>query len=207
MKNLFFISAFLLVSIINANAQNHYFTPHRNIVAKGKTTVYFVAQNPEKYDWVKWDFGDGQTEYSINPAHEYTKAGIYHVKMLVAKGAIVDTFCKNAFVTIMPNGTATETEDVALDLDVSKDDLQSFQNSDDPKLSNDLDNSSINILNSSGNSGYIDIRNLNGDVLYHGEIIANEKVKNVPIEMLNSGIYIAYLTIENKTTVKKIYKN
>lgn len=207
MKNLFFIAAFLGTTFLTANAQNHYFTPNRNIVAKGKTTVYFVTQNPEKYDWVKWDFGDGQTEYSINPAHEYSKAGVYDVKMLVAKGATVDTFCKNGFVTILPNGNSFEDGDFAMDFDISKENFKSIQNNNNPNLIGNFENCSITILNSSGNSGLVEIRNINGEIMCQNTIYADETIKTLPLEMLNKGLYIAYLTTNNKTIVKKIYKN
>ena len=203
MKNLLFIAVLFISGLVKATETNHQFTPNKNITTKVNVAVYFVTQNPESYDWVKWDFGDGQIEYSINPAHKYAKSGIYDVKMIVSKGAQVDTICKIGMITVIPNTNTLEQGDYAYDLDLSQETLLNKQAAD---ISNDLDNNLLRIANYNNDNGHVEIRNINGDLVYHTILESNEEIKNIETNILNSGTYIVYLTLKNKTIVAKYCK-
>lgn len=203
MKNIFFTAALFISLLANASEIKHGFTPNKNITTKVNVAVYFVTQNPENYDWVKWDFGDGQMEYSINPAHKYTKPGVYDVKMIVSKGAQVDTICKKGMITVIPNTNTLEQGDYAYDLDLSQETLLSKQTAD---ISNDLDNSIIRITNKTNDNGIVEIRNANGNLLYQTAVVSGETIKNIETNFLNSGIYVVYLILKNKTYVAKYCK-
>ncbi len=225
MKNLFIIAALIIGSFANAYAENHYFTPNRNIVAKGKTTVYFVAENPEKYDWVKWNFGDGQMEYAINPAHVYDKVGVYDVKMIVSKGAQIDTFCKKAFVTILPGsgkpavGGATYNESHSkLEYnkrfdDGSKDQLnegidneiiQAAQTNEKINVAINMDNN-ILIANKSLNTGSIEVRDINGNMFIQSSLVADEDIKTIETQNLPKGLYLVSIATSNGVQTAKVY--
>lgn len=203
MKNLFFTAALFISLMANSSEIKHQFTPNKNITTKINVAVYFVAQNPENYDWVKWDFGDGQTTYSINPAHNYVKPGIYNVKMIVSKGAKVDTICKIGLITVIPNTNTLEQGDYAFDKDLSRDTYFNKQSND---ISYDIDYNVIRITNESNEIGLVEIRNINGDLIYQTTVENYESIKNIETNSLNSGIYVVYLTQKNKTYVAKYCK-
>lgn len=203
MKNLLFIAVLFISGLVRASEINHQFTPNKKIITKVNVAVYFVTQNPENYDWVKWDFGDGQTEYSINPAHKYAKSGIYDVKMIVSKGAQVDTICKIGMITVIPNTNTLEQGDYAYDLDLSQETLLNKQATD---ISNDLDNNLLRIANYNNDNGHVEIRNINGELVYQTILESTEEIKNIETNVLNSGTYIVYLTLKNKTIVAKYCK-
>lgn len=203
MKNIFFTVALFISLLANASEINHQFIPNKNITTKVKVEVYFVTQNPENYDWVKWDFGDGQIEFSINPVHKYNKPGIYDVKMIVSKGAQVDTICKKGLITILPSVNTLDHGEFAYDKDQSQ---ETFFNKQTTNISYDLDNSNIRIANKSNNNGLLEIRNINGNIVYRTPLESNETIKNIETNFLNSGIYVVYLTIKNKTMVAKFCK-
>jgi hypothetical protein len=223
MKNLFIIAALIIGSFANANAENHHFTPNRNIVAKGKTTVYFVAENPEKYDWVKWNFGDGQMEYAINPAHVYDKVGVYDVKMIVSKGAQIDTFCKKAFVTILPGGGKQEGGTTYNELgskleynkhfdDGSKDqfnegidkEIQPAQTNEKINVAINMDNN-ILIANKSLNTGSIEVRDINGNMFIQSSLEADEDIKTIETQNLPKGLYLVSIATSNGIQTAKVY--
>ena len=203
MKNIFFIAVLFISSFVKASEINNQFSPNKNIITKVNVAVYFVTQNPENCDWVKWDFGDGQIEYSINPAHKYTKSGIYDVKMIVSKGAQIDTICKKGMITIIPNNNTFEQGDFAFDNDLSNEIILSKQT---PDITNDLGNNLLRITNCNNDNGQVAIRNINSDIVYHTNLESTEEIKNIETNMLNSGVYIVYLTIKNKTSVAKYCK-
>jgi PKD domain/Secretion system C-terminal sorting domain len=223
MKNLFIIAALIIGSFANAYAANHNFTPNRNIVAKGKTTVYFVAENPEKYDWVKWNFGDGQMEYAINPAHVYDKIGVYDVKMIVSKGAQIDTFCKKAFVTILPGGgkqdggiayneSHSKLEYNKFLNDGSKDQLnevidekiQAAQTNEKINVAINMDNN-ILIANKSLNTGSIEVRDINGNMFIQSNLETNEDIKTLETQNLPKGLYLVSIATNNRVQTAKVY--
>lgn len=203
MKNLFFTAALFISLLANASEINHQFSPNKNIITKVNVAVYFVTQNPENYDWVKWDFGDGQMEYAINPAHKYTKPGVYDVKMIVSKGSHLDTICKKGMITIIPKTITLEQGDYANDNDLSNETILSKQT---PEISNDLSNNIIRIANKASDNGMFEIRNSNGNLLYQTSIESTETIKNIETNSLNSGIYVVYLILKNKTYVAKYCK-
>jgi PKD repeat protein len=203
MKNLFFTAALFISLLANASEINHQFTPNKNIITKVNVAVYFVTQNPENYDWVKWDFGDGQMEYAINPAHKYTKPGVYDVKMIVSKGSHLDTICKKGMITIIPNTITLEHGDYAYDNDLSNETILSKQT---PEISNDLSNNIIRISNKASDNGMFEIRKANGNLVYQTSIESTETIKNIETNSLNSGIYVVYLILKNKTYVAKYCK-
>lgn len=203
MKNIFFTAVLFISSFVKASEINHQFSPNKNIITKVNVAVYFVTQNPENYDWVKWDFGDGQIEYSINPEHKYTKSGIYDVKMIVSKGAQIDTICKKGMITIIPNNNIFEQGDYAFDNDLSNEIILSKQT---PDISNDLGNNLLRITNYNNDSGQVEIRNINGNIVYHTKLESTEEIKNIETNLLNSGTYVVYLTVKNKTSVAKYCK-
>ncbi len=205
MKTLFFTTALLIGLLVNASAQNHNFTPNRNMVAKGKTTVYFVTENPERYDWVRWDFGDGQMEFSINPAHVYDRVGIYDVKMIVSKGPKVDTICKKAFVTILPAGR-TEIPGAVYEntLDVSKEQYQESVKKAN-EVSVGIDNNAIRICNKTNVNSEVEVRDVNGNVFTKTTIESYEDIKNIDSSNLPKGLYLIVITNNGNTEVSKVY--
>lgn len=206
MKTLFLTAALLIGLLVNASAQNHNFTPNRNMVAKGKTTVYFVAENPERYDWVRWDFGDGQMEFSINPAHVYDRVGIYDVKMIVSKGPKVDTICKKAFVTILP-GSRPEIPGAVYEntLDLSNEQYQEKITGKANEVSVGIDNNVIRVCNKTNTNSDVEIRDINGNVFAKTTIESYEDIKNIDSSNLPKGLYLVVITDNGNTEVSKVY--
>ncbi|MEF9477933.1 PKD domain-containing protein [Chryseobacterium sp. 1B4] len=56
-------------------------------------TVSFTNQSAN-YNSVLWNFGDGTTDSSLNPAHQYTAPGSYTVYLTVNKNSCLETFSK-----------------------------------------------------------------------------------------------------------------
>lgn len=61
-------------------------TPNFNYDISGKK-VTFSNQSKGAFDNVKWDFGDGNSSTTNNPAHTYSKSGTYTVKLSIYDGA------------------------------------------------------------------------------------------------------------------------
>lgn len=87
-------------------ATNISFSPNRNIVVCGATTVYFVYNKEIIPDLIYWDFGDGGVSTQINPEHFYSKPGTYDVKLVIVKNNVRDSLIKKGMITIKPNPTA-----------------------------------------------------------------------------------------------------
>lgn len=98
-----FITFMLLGAIIigtHAQATPIDFSPNRNIVSCGPTTVYFVYNRAITPDLISWDFGDGTFSGELAPAHRYTAPGSYTVKLIIIKNNQRDSVVKTNFVTI-----------------------------------------------------------------------------------------------------------
>lgn len=102
MKNL--SGLFVLFLLLSSKTQGIQvdFTPSRNIVSCGPTTVYFVFMDTINADLISWDFGDGTGANVNNPAHEYKQTGTYTVKLIVVKNGETDSIIKENFVTVKP---------------------------------------------------------------------------------------------------------
>jgi PKD repeat protein len=55
-------------------------------------------KNPTK--WI-WDFGDGDYSYEQNPVHDYSKPGLYNVKLTVENETNKDSIVKVGFIEIL----------------------------------------------------------------------------------------------------------
>jgi PKD repeat protein len=55
------------------------------------------AGNPTAW---KWDFGDGTTDATQSPAHNYTTAGIYTVKLVASKTGSKDSITRVNYITV-----------------------------------------------------------------------------------------------------------
>lgn len=208
MKNLLVIAALIITNLVSANETNHNFTPSHNIVSKGKTTVYFVTQNPEKYDWVKWDFGDGKTAYSINPAHEYTAVGVYNVKMIVSKGAQVDTICKTGFVTILEKKlTENSTNDEAYQTD-NLNEITNLKAKTEKKpiIGFNFENNNLIICNESLVKSSVEIKDLNGNLMHAASIDESQALTTIDINFLKQGMYLVTIIHGKNMTVTKFLK-
>lgn len=102
MRNL--LGSLVLLLLLSSKSQGVQidFTPARNIVSCGPTTVYFVYRDTNEADVISWDFGDGTGANINNPAHDYTQTGTYTVKLTIIKDGVTDSIVKEAFVTVKP---------------------------------------------------------------------------------------------------------
>ena len=102
MRNL--LGSLVLLLLLSSKSQGVQidFTPARNIVSCGPTTVYFVYRDTNDADVISWDFGDGTGANINNPAHDYTQTGTYTVKLTIIKDGVTDSVVKEQFVTVKP---------------------------------------------------------------------------------------------------------
>lgn len=105
MRTLIILFFWALCSI-QLQATNISFSPNRNIVICGATTVYFVYNKEIIPDLIYWDFGDGGVSTLVNPEHFYSKPGTYDVKLVIVKNNVRDSLVKKGMITIKPNPTA-----------------------------------------------------------------------------------------------------
>jgi len=78
------------------------FTAVINGQCAGTNTVQFTNTSQFSASYI-WDFGDGSTSNAINPAHTYTIAGTFAVKLIaVSQYGCQGLVTKNSFVTIHP---------------------------------------------------------------------------------------------------------
>lgn len=98
MRTLLVLLTTLLIT--QTQATNITFSPNRNIVICGATTVYFVYNKEIIPDLIYWDFGDGSKSTLINPEHQYSKPGVYDVKLVVIKNNVRDSLVKKGMITI-----------------------------------------------------------------------------------------------------------
>ncbi len=59
-----------------------------------------------------WDFGDGDTSWSMNPSHIYTSAGVYNVTLIIASATDGDTIVKTAFIDVISGIDQANLNDV-----------------------------------------------------------------------------------------------
>jgi len=76
------------------------FTSSNNIACNAPTTVNFTSTSATTATY-SWNFGDGGTSTSTNPAHSYNATGTYNVTLIaIGSNGCADTAIKNAFVVI-----------------------------------------------------------------------------------------------------------
>lgn len=74
------------------------YTPSTNLIAPVNLSFTNTSKDADTY---KWDFGDGTTATGMNPVKEFTKAGIYKVKLTASKVNLSNEFSID--ITILPN--------------------------------------------------------------------------------------------------------
>lgn len=95
-----------LITAAQAQPTQIDFSPNRNIVSCGPTTVYFVYNRAITPDLISWDFGDGTFSGELAPAHAYTAPGNYTVKLIIIKNNQRDSVVKTNFVCVKPKPQA-----------------------------------------------------------------------------------------------------
>ncbi|MBB6330642.1 hypothetical protein HNP24_001592 [Chryseobacterium sediminis] len=78
----------------NSNA----FHLHSDFTAGINGTTVNFTNHSANYTSVLWNFGDGITDSSLNPVHQYTSPGTYTVSLTVNKNACAETY--NKIITI-----------------------------------------------------------------------------------------------------------
>ncbi|MGR3857244.1 PKD domain-containing protein [Chryseobacterium indologenes] len=84
----------------NSNA----FHLHSDFIAGINGTTVNFTNHSANYTSVSWNFGDGITDSSLNPVHQYTAPGSYTISLTVMKNSCAETFSKT--ITIGSLGTA-----------------------------------------------------------------------------------------------------
>jgi PKD repeat protein len=64
--------------------------------------VQFMALTFDSTMNFSWDFGDGNSASTMDPAHSYTTAGTYNVCLIVSDSSCADTICKDVVVPHVP---------------------------------------------------------------------------------------------------------
>lgn len=77
---------------------------HSDFIAGINGTTVNFTNHSANYTSVSWNFGDGITDSSLNPVHQYTAPGTYTVSLTVSKNSCAETFSKT--ITIGSLGTA-----------------------------------------------------------------------------------------------------
>lgn len=67
----------------------------------GNTTVQFSNTTTGSPAFT-WNFGDGNTSSTVNPAHTYTTPGTYTVSLIAVQGACRDTLIRTNLITVAP---------------------------------------------------------------------------------------------------------
>lgn len=73
-------------------------------------TVFFTDNSIGMVDGWLWEFGDGDTAMTANPAHTYQNPGVFDVKLFVKSGILIDSIIKTAFIDVV-----SSIEDIDLD--------------------------------------------------------------------------------------------
>lgn len=103
----------------------------------------FLANFPEAYDTILWDFGDGNTSVLENPTHTYNSVGDYEVTLTVTAG--IETSEEKETITIYGQPTATQPPNILL-CDDNNDGFGSFDlSAQDTTILNGQDSSLFNI--------------------------------------------------------------
>jgi len=71
----------------------------------------FINTSYGDYDHTLWDFGDGATSTLENPAHTYTRPGVYTVTLTVNGAGGRDTFAKAGYITVQPDDSRLVEQD------------------------------------------------------------------------------------------------
>lgn len=74
-------------------------------------TVRFINTSYGDYDHALWDFGDGATSTLENPAHTYTRPGVYTVTLTVNGAGGRDTFAKADYIAVQPDDPRSVDQD------------------------------------------------------------------------------------------------
>ncbi|WFB68900.1 PKD domain-containing protein [Chryseobacterium sp. WX] len=67
---------------------------HSDFIAGINGTTVNFTNHSANYTSVLWNFGDGITDSSLNPVHQYTAPGTYTVSLTVSKNSCAETFSK-----------------------------------------------------------------------------------------------------------------
>lgn len=82
-----------------------------DISGQSPMTVRFINTSYGDYDNTLWDFGDGATSTLENPAHTYTRLGVYTVTLTVSGAGGCDTFAKTGYIAVLPEDSRLVAED------------------------------------------------------------------------------------------------
>ncbi|CAN5446741.1 hypothetical protein BH09BAC1_BH09BAC1_01920 [soil metagenome] len=86
----------VVVGFINPN-----FGANRTYVCRSGSVSFTdsTVSMPGIVSW-KWFFGDGDSSSVKNPTHYYANPGLYDVTLITTNGHCIDTFVKQAFITV-----------------------------------------------------------------------------------------------------------
>jgi gliding motility-associated-like protein len=97
------------VTISIAPQVNAMFSGNITAVGCGTGSVDFTDQSTGGVIAWTWDFGDGNTDNSQNPTHNYTAPGYYDVTLIATNGVLADTLVLPNFIYIPPPPVAEFT--------------------------------------------------------------------------------------------------
>lgn len=124
---------------------------------------------------ILWDFGDGQTDTTLNPMHTYASPGTYEVCLMVTNICGTDSVCQT--IQIFPIGMADNQPDNILHIfpNPGKEHFKVFL----PKPLNEQMN--------------IRISDAKGGVLHTGTLFFDEGISQLNVTGLTPGLYVIHL--------------
>lgn len=137
--------------------------------------ITFTSVNVNNADTIKWDFGDGGTDNTANPTHNYTNDGTYTVTLIVSNDCGADTIIREVNVETLDINNITNDNMILVYPNPAKESVT-------------IENKTISRLS---NISVVDVM---------GRVVTTQQPKGtkqlVDISHLRAGIY--YIIVENE---------